>query len=171
MRCLPYPASSLRVALLALTGCVGSMPAFAACKQELAVYAEPEARSSLEFRPSAAPAATNEFKLVFAENGIVLDGLVIWTEGVARPFGMLMHKCPEGDVTGEELAACTVWQGVVYAVDAAGKVGLLAAEGSDAAAQLVFPDLGPALRQSSVYGMSGITKMPWDAFAIAGCQE
>ncbi|MDP3899219.1 MAG: hypothetical protein Q8Q62_21295 [Mesorhizobium sp.] len=165
------PASSLGVALLALAGGAFCVPALAACKQELAVYAEPDAKSSLEFRPSGAPAASNEFKLVFAENDIVLDGIVMWTDGVARPFGMLMHKCPEGDVTGEELAACTVWQGVVYAVDAAGKVGLLAAEGSDAAAQLVFPDLGPALRQSSVYGMSGITKLPWDAFALAGCQE
>jgi NAD(P)-dependent dehydrogenase (short-subunit alcohol dehydrogenase family) len=30
---------------------------------------------------------------------------------------MVMHNCPEGDVTGEEIAACTVWEGVIYTLD------------------------------------------------------
>lgn len=142
----------------------------AACKQELAVYSEPETSASLEFRPEGV-ATSHEFRLVFAENHIVLDGIVMWTEGVARPQGMLMHNCPEGDVTGEELAACTVWQGVVYAVDEQGHIDLLPPAGADAAAQLLLPDLAASLRHSSAYGMSGLSKMPWDAFRLSGCQE
>lgn len=162
--------STFLASFAALAACLAPTLLHAACSQELAVYSEPETSASLEFRP-AGPATSHEFKLVFAENDVVLDGIVMWTEGVARPHGMLMHKCPEGDVTGEELAACTVWEGVVYAVDEQGHIDLLPPEGADAAAQLLLPDLGPSLRHSAAYGMNGLSKMPWDAFKLSGCQE
>ena len=82
-----------------------------------------------------------------------------------------MYKCPEGDVTGEELAACTVWQGVIYTSDEQGAIALLPAQGSDAPPTLIFPDLGPSLRLSAAYGESGFSKIPWDVFALKGCQE
>jgi hypothetical protein len=147
-------------------------PGHAACRQELSVYSEPEADASLEFTPAGANASTSHtFKIKFPENAVVFDGIVMWTEGVARPIGIVMHKCPEGDVTGEELVACTVWQGVIYAVDGLGNVDLLPPEGADAAEQLLLPDFAPALRQSSAYGMAGLSKMPWDVFKMSGCQE
>lgn len=157
---------------LALTAVLAASPSVAACKQELAVYSEPEANASLEFTPAAPNGSTSHtFKIKFPENSVVLDGIVMWTEGVARPVGIVMHKCPEGDVTGAELEACTVWQGVIYAIDGQGNVDLLPPEGADSAAQLLLPDFAPALRQSSAYGMAGVSKMPWDAFKISGCQE
>ena len=55
------------------------------------------------------------------DKGVVLDGIVMWTDGVSRPHGSLMYKCPTGDVTGDELAACTVWQGVIYSVGRQGQ--------------------------------------------------
>lgn len=147
-------------------------PADAACPQELSVYSEREANASLEFTPSGPNASTSHtFRIKFPENAVVLDGIVMWTEGVARPHGIVMHNCPEGDVTGAELEACTVWQGVVYAVDAEGTIGLLPQEGADAAAQLLLPDFAPAVRLSSAYGIDGVSKMPWDAFKLSGCQE
>lgn len=155
------------VAMLALA----AAPAHAACPQELGVYAEAEAHASLEFKPAPEGAASHEFRLVFAENGVVLDGIVMWTDDPARPQGMLMHDCPEGDVTGEELAACTVWQGVIYTVSEFGAVGLLPERGAAAAVHLILPDLGPSVRSSSIWGVNGVTKAPWDAFTLSGCQE
>ncbi|WP_200914051.1 hypothetical protein, partial [Microbacterium sp. Leaf203] len=66
----------------------------------------------------------------------------------------LMYKCPDGDVTGAELQACTLWQGVIYAADETGVVSLLPKKG-DAPKTLIFPDLGPSLRHSSAYGAQG----------------
>ncbi|WP_235679108.1 hypothetical protein [Aquibium microcysteis] len=147
-------------------------PVLAACPQELAVYTDRERAASIEFRPTEPDAAvhTNAFRVVFSQNDVVADGVVLWTEGVPRPTGIVMRDCPEGDVTGEELAACTVWQGVIYTVDAAGQVGLLPREGP-AAERLLLPDFGPSVRHSALYGAKGISIVPWDVFEISGCQE
>ncbi len=145
----------------------------AACPQELAVYSERGKSVSIEFRPAPAGAAvhTMEFRAVFSQNDVVLDGVVLWTQGTPRPVGIAMHRCPAGDVTGDELAACTVWQGVFYAVDSGGEVGLLPRAGEDAAGQLVLPDFGPAVRDSRIYGAEGVSIVPWDVFRLSGCQE
>jgi len=147
-------------------------PALSACPQELAVYTDRDGAASIEFRPVAPDAAvhTNTFRVLFSQNGIAAEGVVLWTEGVPRPTGIVMHGCPEGDVTGEELAACTVWQGVIYTVDDASEVGLLPREGA-AATKLLLPDFGPSVRHSSLYGEGGISILPWDVFDISGCQE
>jgi hypothetical protein len=148
-----------------------ALPA-AACPQELAVYSEPDAEASLEFTPAGESAAvTHSFKVKFRENATMLDGIVMWTQEVPRPVGMLTHQCPEGDVTGTEIDACTVWQGVVYALGADGKVGLLPETGAKAAQQLVLADLAASLRHSSIHGPQGIARLPSDVFSLSGCQE
>lgn len=145
--------------------------AHAACPMALAVYGDAESDSGIDFRPTMdAAAVTNTFKMVL-DKGVVLDGIVMWTSGVSRPHGSLMYKCPTGDVTGDELAACTVWQGVVYSADDKGNIALLAAEGADAPQSLIFPDLGPSLQMSSAFGANGFSKLPWDVFLLKGCQE
>lgn len=150
----------------------GAGPALGACPQELSIYADRDQVASIEFRPVAPDEAvhTGAFRVLFSQNGIVADGIVLWTEGVPRPTGIVMHDCPDGDVTGEELAACTIWQGVIYTVDAAGKVGLLPRQGP-AAGRLLLPDFGPSVRHSALYGANGISIVPWDVFDISGCQE
>jgi len=146
-------------------------PARAACPIELAIYGDRDNAASVEFTPTSEGAAvTNTFR-VLLDNDVVLDGIVMWSEEVARPNGMLMHNCPEGDVTGDEIAACTAWRGVIYTSDASGTIGLLPAEGTGAPQMLILPDLGPALRHSSAYGQEGFSKLPWDVFALKGCQE
>jgi hypothetical protein len=145
--------------------------AFAACPLELAVYGDPENTAEIDFRPTTESATvTNSFKMVL-DKGVVLDGIVMWTEGVARPHGSLMYKCPTGDVTGDELAACTVWEGVIYSADDQGNIALLPAEGKDAPKKLILPDLGASLQMSAAYGANGFSKVPWDVFALKGCQE
>jgi hypothetical protein len=158
---------TLCVAGLALT----ASTAHAACPFELAVYGDAENAAEIDFRPTGESAVvTNTFKMVL-DKGVVLDGIVMWTEGVARPHGSLMYKCPTGDVTGDELAACTVWEGVVYSADDKGNIALLPAEGVDAPKTLIFPDLGASLQMSAAYGANGFSKVPWDVFSLKGCQE
>jgi len=147
-----------------------AVPANAACPIELAVYGDRDGVAGIDFRPAANQATvTNAFRMNL-DNGTVLDGIVMWSEGTERPYGSLTYDCPEGDVTGAELEACTVWEGVIYTADEAGAVGLLPKAG-DAPKTLVLPDLGPSLRLSAAYGEGGFSKVPWDVFALRGCQE
>lgn len=145
-------------------------PALAACPVELAVYGDRDDAAGIDFRPAADRAAVSNAFRMNLDNGVVLDGFVMWSEGVERPYGSLTYKCPEGDVTGEEIDACTIWQGVIYTADAEGGVGLLPRTG-DAPHTLLFPGLGPALRLSAAYGQGGFSKVPWDVFTLKGCQE
>jgi hypothetical protein len=161
---------SLPLACMALVSLAAS-PALSACRIELASYADMEGVAELEFAPTKDAATVSNTFRVLLDNDVVLDGVVQWSDGVARPNGMLMHKCPEGDVTGEELAACTVWQGVIYTSDDLGAIELLPAEGVAAPRKLILPDLGPSLRLSAAYGAGGFSKTPWDVFALKGCQE
>jgi hypothetical protein len=163
------PRPSWRATITAIAVALAS-PALAACPIELSTYRDVENVGSIEFRPTGGNATvTNSFRLVVGE--VVLDGIVMWSDGVARPNGMLSYKCPVGDVTGPELEACTVWQGVIYTSDSSGTIGLLPAEGRDAPQKLIFSDLEHSLRFSPVLAVSSLAKLPWDVFALNGCQE
>jgi len=157
-------------ALLVAASAMASSPALADCPVELATYRDLEDAASVEFTPTGEGAAvTNTFRMLLDD--VVLDGIVMWSEGVGRPYGMLTYKCPEGDATSAEIAACTLWEGVVYTSDDLGNIELLPAEAAGAPRKLIFPDLGPSLRHSAAYGASGFTKVPWDVFKLSGCQE
>ncbi|RUW00675.1 MAG: hypothetical protein EOR88_14860 [Mesorhizobium sp.] len=164
--------STARPVALAAGAALVAADAQAACPIQLAAYGEAKSGAEIDFSPTGTSATiANTFRMIL-DNNTVLDGIAMWTEGSAgRPHGSLMYKCPTGDVTGEELAACTVWEGVVYSADEKGVVGLLPAEGADAPKSLIFPDLGPSLEMSAAYGPAGFSKVPWDVFALKGCQE
>ncbi|AZO72730.1 MAG: hypothetical protein E5V92_29700 [Mesorhizobium sp.] len=170
MTSVTSPMIGLLAGSLALTA--SNSAAQAACPIQLAVYGEAKSGAEIDFTPTGTSATiTNTFRMIL-DNNTVLDGIAMWTEGNAgRPHGSLMYKCPTGDVTGEELAACTVWEGVIYSADEKGSVGLLPAEGADAPKSLVLPDLGPSLEMSAAYGPGGFSKVPWDIFMLKGCQE
>lgn len=173
-------------ATLTMIGCLAASLALlatnsavhAACPIQLAVYGEAQSGAEVDFTPTGTSATiTNTFRMIL-DNNVVLDGIAMWTEGgAARPHGSLMYKCPAGDTTGEELAACTIWEGIIYSADEKGTVGLLPAEGADAPKSLIFPDLGPSLEMSAAHadhgssGGSGFSKVPWDVFVLKGCQE
>ncbi|MEQ1951685.1 hypothetical protein [Mesorhizobium sp. CN2-181] len=162
----------LRAAHFAVAFGLAAVPslAVAACPIELSTYRDVENAGSLEFRPTGGNATvTNSFRLIVGE--VVLDGVVMWSDGVGRPNGMLGYKCPVGDVTGSELEACTVWQGVIYTSDASGTIGLLPDEGKDAPQKLVLSDLEHSLRFSPVSAVTSLAKLPWDVFVLSGCQE
>ncbi len=142
----------------------------AACPIEHATYANVGDAAEVEFRPAPESATiTNAFALLVGD--IALDGIVQWTEDIARPYGMVTQDCPEGDVTGAEIEACTLWQGVVYASDMAGNIGLVPEEGAQAPSRLIFPDLAPALALAAAIPVDRLQEPSWDVFAIKGCQE
>ncbi|WEX77206.1 hypothetical protein PYH37_005595 [Sinorhizobium numidicum] len=159
--------ASLAIALI-------TTPAFAEeCKQAHAIYADPAGIYELRFEPVGSESAvtSNHFKVKVGETGLLLDGVVMQSGEPERPNGIVMHNCPEGDVTGAELSACTVWQGVMYTVDKAGKIGLLAAEDEPAAEQILLPDFGPSLRLSSAWGEGKANSDSSDVFQLRGCAE
>jgi hypothetical protein len=159
-----------RFASFALT--LAATPAAAdTCVQAQAIYADPAGGYELSFEPvgSESAATSNHFKISVGDTGVILDGVVMWSGEPERPNGLVMHNCPEGDVTGEELRVCTVWQGVVYTVDKAGQVGFLEVEDAPAAEQILLPDFGPSLRASSAWGKGKAQSDSSDVFRLKGC--
>ncbi len=158
--------------VLLIASALASPEAQAACLQELAVYSDRTDAVSLEFQSNngEAIAVSNKFRLLLGES-IELDGVAMWSEKAPRPNGMLMLGCPEGDVTGAEIEACTIWRGVIYAIGDDGAVGLLPREGSPAAQQLLFPDLGWAMANAPALASAGPATPLWDVLELTGCQE
>ncbi len=141
----------------------------AACPIELSVYRDRDGAAGIDFRPPEGAAVTNAFRMVFA-SGLVLDGMVMWSEGVERPIGMLQYQCPQGDVTGDELEECTIWQGIVYSVGESGAAGLIPRSG-DAPKTLIFTDVANAIATAPVLAQRQPAKLPFDIFELSGCQE
>lgn len=154
---------------------VSATPASAACWQELAVYKEAQAGAEIDFmgaRPD--DGMLHRFKMIFPENSVVFEGTVFPGDApVLRPWAVITYNCPEGDATGEEVAACTIWEGPVYGIDTVGNVFFLPdANGGNAAAEtILLPDFGPAVRLSAAWGAKGISTEPKDDFRLSGCQE
>ncbi len=152
---------------------VSPMPAYAEeCVQEKAVYVDMDNAYELRFEPmeSESP-VSNRFKLAVRNTAVVADGVVMRSDDRLRADGRIMFECPEGDVTGADLRACTVWQGMVYASDLKGHIRALPAEGENAADRLFLPALGPSIQKSSLWGEGKATVAPWDVLSLKGCYQ
>lgn len=167
---LQSAGKTLPIAGLLLTGMVS--PGLA-CQQAKAGYSDDMRTMSLQFRPIEGPnvVTSNEFQIVTGPSGAVLDGIVIWDSDGARPDAVVMHDCPEGDVTGPELEACTIWQDVMYTVASDGKIGLLPGETEPAAETVLLPDFGRALRYSSLNRDDPAASIASDVFSLTGCKD
>ena len=140
----------------------------AECVIEKAIYREAETGVELVFAAASGEntPVTHGFTTTIA--GVRLDGRVLYDPEVDRPIGMLMNNCPEGDVTGETITACTVWKGIVYSVDVkTGHVDLLPPEGADAPDLLLLPGFGPAILSSAAG--KALDAGPWDVFEFKQC--
>lgn len=163
----------MRRALAAVSFLLCAGPALAssgACTQERAVYADADKLFELRFMPvdSQSASATHRFEITRPGKRPALDGYVMSTEPVARSSGMVFNQCPEGDVTGDDLAKCTVWEGVIYG-EAAGQLNLLPQQGQPAAAEILLSGFGPAFVQSSAWDNAKDRIAPWDVFTLKGC--
>ena len=162
---------AVRYHILLATGIAAALaasPSVAACPQELAVYEGADGSGALEFANGGAG--------MLSEMRLLYDGVEPMTvylshdETHNRTEAMIPLNCPEGDVTGEELAACLVYQGTVYSIDA-DSVGLLPHPGEAAAAQIFLPNLLPALWDNPQFGETGPKDPPAEIFKLSGCQE
>ncbi len=143
------------------------------CRQASAVYADRDGAYELRFTPinSEAAAASNRFTLTVLKTAIELDGYVMPSDDPERAVGILMFKCPGGDVTGADLDACTIWQGTIYGTNANGEMDNLQHETATAADHVFLPGLGPAIRQSQIWGNGKANVAPWDVLAFKECAK
>lgn len=145
----------------------------AECKQGKAIYADRDGAYELRFSPitSEAVSSSHQFKLSALKTSVVMDGYVMSSADPERTMGMVLFNCPDGDVTGADLDACTVWQGFVYRAIADGGLDNLQSGDSPAAEKIVLPGLGPAIRQSSAWGDGKASVAPWDVLDFKGCAQ
>lgn len=132
-----------------------------ACPQGLASYASADGAVRLEF--SGAPDLS--FWLLVEGQPSEFTGYVFAAEGVDGMEAVVLDNCPEGDVTGSELAACTVWRGALLSVAADGGRETLPAADRPAAGQLDPAGLSGAL------SASGRSTGDFETLALAACQE
>lgn len=142
------------------------------CVQEKAIYVDMDNAYELRFEPMGSESSvSNKFKLAVRNTDVVADGIVMRSDDQLRADGRILFACPEGDVTGKDLRACTVWQGMVYASDLKGHIRALPAEGESAAERLFLPALGPSIQKSSLWGKGKATVAPWDVLSLKGCYQ
>ena len=156
--------------LVAVFSALAAAPSIAACPQELAVY-EDSSGQALTFAPPPVGGQAAEHSFSIRIGGQDLQGVVMWSEGPERPNGIVMDHCPEGDVTGEELDVCTVWQGVIYGLTKDAGAPFLGKRGADHAEALLLPDFSRAVQSHTFKNpLSGPPKAD-DVFRMKACQE
>ncbi|WP_245411738.1 hypothetical protein [Phyllobacterium leguminum] len=168
-----------KVAFVAAFGAslVAPLSAYAACTQDRAIYSDRDDHYTLAFKPAPEdlPAVTsNEFTITQKsdadqKSAFKLDGVVMWTQGVARPEGTVMYNCPDGDVTGDELEACMVWQGVIYALKEGAEAGLLPKAKEPAAQALLLPDFAGSLDAFDFGAAKPAEPLSWEVFRFKEC--
>lgn len=158
---------------VALAFAVNPLPALAEeCMQEKAVYVDMDNAYELRFESMGSESSvSNKFKLAVRNTNIVAEGVVMRSDDQLRADGRIMFECPEGDITGADLRACTVWQGMVYASDLKGHIRALPGEGESAADRLFLPALGPSIQKSPLWGKGKATIAPWDVLSLKGCNQ
>lgn len=161
----------IRQSVLMLLAGLATMPAQAAdCLQSQAVYGQEGSTVKLQFHnKNESFVVTNGFD-VLLKDGPTLQGMVIWNNGVSRPNGMVQNNCPEGDVTGDELAKCTLWEGVMYTIAEDGSVDLLPAADEPAVTNLLLPDISRALYYSALNDGKADLNM-FDSFKLESCNK
>lgn len=151
--------------------CAVPISAQAACPQELAVYTAQSGTGGLEFvGGSSAVAMSHEVRLLVADD-LLMTGYVGVTQVRDQSFLLVPHECPDGDVTGEELAQCMVYENVFYGLSADGVPGRLPVRGQDAAKTILLPGFLQSLEaQSSRFSVEAIASAS-EIFQLSGCQQ
>ena len=161
--------------LAAMIVAAGSQTATAACPQALAVYDEAASDTEIAFSGplTDVDGMQHRFRLSFAGNGVTMNGIVMMAGEPDRPWGVILHQCPEGDATGAEIAACTVWEGPIYAIGTDGAVDWMPVRDAmqTAGDRLLLPDFGADVMRSQAWQAQEITELHDDVFRLKACQE
>jgi hypothetical protein len=157
------------IALLVCISMLFSVPSYAACPQELSIYEDSNGASITFLPPHENMASEHEFKLRIGK--AELQGIVMWSKDPDRPNGIVMDQCPDGDVTGEELDKCTVWQGVIYGLTKDASAPYLGKRGTPNAETILLPDFSRYVMEHEFKtSLAGPVKVE-DVFKMKGCQE
>ena len=149
---------------------LAATPALAACPQELAIY-EDSLGQSLTFMPPKIQGRAAEHEFTLRINGQDLQGVVMMSADPERPNGIIMDHCPDGDVTGEELDICTVWQGVIYGLTKDATAPFLGKRGMPHAEALLLPDFSRAVAAHTFKNSMPSPPKAEDVFKMKACQE
>lgn len=165
-----------RLVAAAVFAGLAAPPAGAAdCTIETAVYGDSQAGYELAFRTprpwEMGGMATHLIELRFPDGETVLWGRIASNMGTSRDVARLYDGCalPTAETDGssdDELAACLVWEGVVYSLGdrSAGHVPNYDEPPAEA---LLLADLGRVIRYSGL--VLGPGDEPWDVFTLKGC--
>lgn len=147
----------------------GNMAA-ASCLQGEALYLDSKSNLTLQFTSLRQDIAVmHHFHIMHKGSDVRLTGYVLEVGEPERPFGIVQNNCPEGDVTGEELKACTVWEGVIYGVKPSGKLDMLPLAHDPALSELVLPDFAHSLMNNDVWEQLAQDHEPFEIFELTDC--
>ncbi|MEP3199687.1 MAG: hypothetical protein ABJO57_17560 [Lentilitoribacter sp.] len=141
-----------------------------ACEQNKARYIDPESDLVFAFEEGAEASAFLQGFSIGSENSETkIEGFITLEGNPLRPIAYAVHQCPDGDITGEELAECTIWQGVPYGLYSDGAVGLLPDEDEPAVKQLLLPDFARSVMSKPIWNELNIDREPFEVFDLLDC--
>lgn len=144
-------------------------PAMASdCPLARAVYEADQGPYRISFRPITEKNAAVTHRFALTDGKLSLDGLVMDTDEPLRTGARIEKDCPDGDVTGEDIRACTGFEGYVYAIDGKGAVTNLGPGETPAAERILFAGLGPALASSNLAAKWSLA-ITSDTYRFARC--
>ncbi len=138
-----------------------------ACPLALAAYQAADQTVLLEFRGDE----TRSFRVVVDGFDAVLDGYVFPDEAGEGELGVVLDDCPEGDVTGQDLSQCRIWQGPMLASSADGATTPLPGHDQPASPHVVMQGLDQALTQSARFIEAGLPAIEFEHLSLYACQE
>jgi hypothetical protein len=162
-----------------------AVPVYAAhCTQDHAVYTERDNGYVLTFRPplpweasantmavvdlSFPDGETRLWGTIWLPNGTSHDRIRLVTQDCKLPaFDPAVDIDPSAGSTEQELQACTVWEGVIYALADNDIAELGWFDGGLAASTVLLPNVGPTIRYSGLVLSPG--DEPHDVFTFKGC--
>lgn len=139
-----------------------------ACVQEKAIYTGANGYI-MSFEPVGSDAAAVSNRFGITSGSVSLTGFVMDSEAPVRSIARIEKDCPEGDVTGDDIAACTVFEGYVYAISAEGMAGNIPRGQEKSAAHLLLSGFGPSLAVSPVGEKLKLTPPEGDLFTFKEC--
>jgi hypothetical protein len=143
----------------------------AACQQDNARYLDPESGLELTFKPlQEDDRFLQSFTVSSAKSEVTLDSFITLMGEPLRPVAFVVNQCPDGDITGEELSACTVWQGVPYALFGDGSIGLLPESSAPAVTQILLPDFARSVMSHKIWDTFN-SEEPFEVFDFKDCGE
>ena len=143
----------------------------ATCLQDNARYLDPESGLELTFKPlQEEDHFLQSFTVSSTKSEASLDSFITLMGEPLRPVAFVVNQCPEGDVTGKELKACTVWQGVPYALFGDGSIGLLPEGSAPAVTQILLPDFARSVMSHEIWDTFN-SEEPFEVFDFKDCGE